>query len=216
MNYSSSYSLCDSKQKPLDHKLVELFDKNDGFFIELGAHDGLTQSNTALLEFKYGWKGVLIEPSPEAYSKCKQNRPKSICFNNACVSSTYIGSTVKGDFSGILMASVDSARLQKESTIEVNARTLESILNEVNPVKIDLLSLDTEGYELNILDGLNLSKWRPHYMLIEVYTTELEKITEFLEQNKYKLSCNYSNYNKVDCPLWDGTHNDYLFIDITV
>jgi hypothetical protein len=37
-----------------------MFDKDNGFFIELGANDGLMQSNTAFFEFTRGWTGILI------------------------------------------------------------------------------------------------------------------------------------------------------------
>lgn len=79
---------------------------------------------------------------------------------------------------------------------------------------IDFLSLDTEGYELNILKGLNLTKYRPKYMLIEIYTKDYTDIVSFLMNHKYSLQCNFTNYNKTTNPHWDGTHNDYLFMDI--
>jgi len=59
-----SYSLTDSKGIPLDIKLDKLFNgKTNGVYIELGAFDGITQSNTAYFEFYKEWSGLLIEPS---------------------------------------------------------------------------------------------------------------------------------------------------------
>ena len=75
------------------------------------------------------------------------------------------------------------------------------------------MSLDTEGYEYNILEGLNLNKYRPKYMLIEIYLKDYIKIYDFLEKHNYKLIKNFTNYNKKTNPHWDGTHNDYLFMD---
>ena len=77
---------------------------------------------------------------------------------------------------------------------------------------IDFIKIDTEGYELEILKGLNISKYRPKYMLVEI-TNDYDNITEFFTKNNYKLHSNFSNYNFIDNPGWDGTHNDYLFID---
>lgn len=51
--------------------------------------------------------------------------------------------------------------------IQVPTRTLTSILDECEVTEIDLFSLDVEGYELNVLKGLDFSKYRPKYMLIE-------------------------------------------------
>ena len=77
--------------------------------------------------------------------------------------------------------------------------------------EIDFMSLDVEGYELNVLRGLTLSKYRPKYMLIEVYATDFDDICTHLEAHDYTLVENVTNYNKNDNPNWDGTHNDYLF-----
>jgi FkbM family methyltransferase len=220
-----SYSLQDVKGKPLDWKLDELFgQKRNGCFIELGANNGLRQSNTAFFARERDWRGVLIEPSPSGFSACLQNRPESRCFHAACVAPDYSSPFVEGDFNGNLMSSVDGKRLDSKDKgkdkgkgkdkerIRVPARTLESILDECDSVDtIDLLSLDTEGYELPILRGLNLEKYRPRYMLIELYQWDYEAVLEFLGSHGYTCLGNFSNYNKEEKPDWDGTHNDYLF-----
>lgn len=210
-----SYSLPDSKGVPLDIKLNNLFNnKKNGIFIELGAFDGLTQSNTAYFEFNHNWSGILIEPSKQSYDLCCKNRPNSICLNLCCVSSDYTDKTIEGDFNSSLMSSVNGLRLQSKNLIPVNCDTLDNIISKYIPNKtIDLLSLDTEGYELNILKGLNLNKNRPKYMLIEVYNNEYNMLFDYLRSNNYELHSSFSNYNKIDNPFWDGTHNDYLFFD---
>jgi len=211
-----SFSHVTSKGEPLDILLDSIMKKTNGFFIELGANDGLTQSNTAMLEFNRGWKGILIEPSPNAYAECCKNRPASMCFNLACVSNTFEGNEVRGDFNGSMMSSVDGLRKERQDLVSVKVSTLEKILDSVGATTIDLLSLDTEGYELEILKGLNLNKHRPRYMLIEIYTNEYSTIIEYLSNHSYNLVMNMTNYNTVDNPHWDGTHNDYLFIDAKI
>lgn len=104
-------------------------------------------------------------------------------------------------------------------TVEIQVSTLEKILDEIDLQKlniknIDLLTLDVEGYELEVLEGLNINKYRPTYMLIEIYIKQYDDILNFLTENNYKLVCNFSNYNKLDNPNWDGTHNDFLFMRI--
>ena len=208
-----SYSHVDNKKVPLDFKLFDIIKKENGFFIELGANDGLSQSNTAFLEFSKKWKGILIEPSINKFNECKINRPNSTVLNYACVSNDYKHDTIKGDFFGHLMSSVNGERLHNYTTLtNVPAITLEKILDQFSIKTIDLLSIDTEGYELEILKGLNISKYRPKYMLVEI-TNDYDNITEFFTKNNYKLHSNFSNYNFIDNPGWDGTHNDYLFID---
>jgi hypothetical protein len=50
-------------------------------------------------------------------------------------------------------------------------------------------------------------------MIIEIYTKDYDAICNYLEENKYKLIECISNYNRMDSPNWDGTHNDYVFVD---
>ena len=60
----------------LDKKIEEYLNYDDGFFVELGANDGVTQSNTLYLEKHRKWKGVLVEPTPHNFLKCLENRSK--------------------------------------------------------------------------------------------------------------------------------------------
>jgi FkbM family methyltransferase len=211
-----SYSLSDTCGNPIDLRLdEEVFKKQyNGFFIELGANNGLNQSNTAFLERERGWRGILIEPSPNSYIECVSNRPNSKCYNAACVSNDFSNNYIEGDFNGHLMSSVNGIRSSNTSLINISALTLESILDSYGEIPtIDFLSLDTEGYELPILKGLNLNKYRPRYMLIEIYNWDYDNIIEYLRSHKYECITNFSNYNKVTNPCWDGAHNDYLFKD---
>lgn len=209
-----AYSLKDNNGIYFEVKLDNLFDKKEnGFFIELGAYDGLIQSNTAFLEKSRNWSGILIEPSVTNYEKCIKNREKSIVINCACVSNDYNEDFIEGDFSdNSLMSSVNGKRRNKSNKCKIKTRTLENILDEhLNVNNIDFLSLDTEGYELNILKGLNLKKYKPKYMLIEIYNQDYENILKYLDDFNYEMICNFSGYNKKDNKGWDGSHNDYLF-----
>ena len=55
----------------LDRKVLRHLPDRPGIFVEAGAHDGLTQSNTAMLEFSFGWTGLLVEPIPELAARCR-------------------------------------------------------------------------------------------------------------------------------------------------
>ena len=213
-----SFSHIDSKGNFLDKKLYnnfQLFRKHNGIYIEIGANDGIIQSNTLMYEKYLNWKGILIEPSPNVFEKCKQNRSdKNFFMNCACVEDDNI-KTVQGDFNGNCMSSVNADRVveNKNKMITISTKTLTSIINESGFTEIDFFSLDVEGYELNVLKGLDFELYRPKYILIEIYTKDYKNILKFMQEKKYLLHSNFTNYNKKDNPGWDQTHNDYLFID---
>jgi len=177
----------------LDRKLEKYLDYRNGFFIEAGANDGYSQSNTYYLEKLKGWSGILVEPIPDLYKKCKKLRTRSICVNCALVSGDCLKETVEMHYAG-LMSLVDGALKDKEAEMKhieqglkcqgikksyalcVPTRTLGSILDEYNIRSIDLLSLDVEGWELEVLKGLDLNRWRPQYMCIEArFRREIEE-----------------------------------------
>lgn len=220
MEFNKNYSLRDSNGEFLDNKIDILFQhKNNGFFIELGANNGILQSNTAFLEKNRNWSGILIEPNIKNYEFCKINRPNSICYNYACVSNDFNDEFIYGDFDLqpndqlSLMSSINGIRLNnyKHNLTKVSVSTLTNILDMQVIPKIDLLSLDVEGYEYSVLKGLNFNKYTPSYILIEIYNFDFKKIVNYLKDNNYELICNFSNYNKENNPHWDGSHNDYLF-----
>lgn len=168
----------------LDDKLSKYLNYENGFFIELGANNGYKQSNTFYLEYIKSWKGLLIEGIPELYTECKYLRINSFVENCACVSSNYNHDTVTMQYAD-LMSIVNGAlknekkdiehiekgiqcqKLKSTYSINVPARTLTSVIEKYNPKKIDFLSLDVEGYEIEVLKGLDFSKYTPDYICVE-------------------------------------------------
>ena len=73
----------------LDRKVLRHLPDRPGIFVEAGAHDGLTQSNTAMLEFSFGWTGLLVEPIPELAARCRLNRPGALVEQAALVAPDY-------------------------------------------------------------------------------------------------------------------------------
>lgn len=168
----------------MDRRLAEILPDRPGFFVEAGANDGYDQSNTYALARLRGWRGLLVEPIPALYDETVKTRPESEVRNAALVRHGHPDETVTMRHGG-LMSIVSGARgseeadrawvaeafqlgLEHEYTVEVPARTLDDLLIEVGDPAVDLLSLDVEGYEPEVLRGLDLVRRGPAYMLIEV------------------------------------------------
>jgi len=190
-------------------RLLKYVNYNNGFFIECGANDGITQSYTYVLEKLMGWRGLLIEPSNTAFQDCVKNRSNENEFYN-CALVAYDSITgIKGDFDGNPMSSVGGNRLNREGHIIVPTRTLNSILEELEITDIDLFSLDVEGYEAEVLKGFDIMRYKPNFIIVEVNTSVEWEVNALLKD--YKIIANLTGYNKKDNPQWDGTHNDFLY-----
>jgi len=169
----------------LDRKLDEIIDRDGGFFVEAGAHDGYTQSNSYYLERFRWWRGILIEPMPELAEQARLSRPDATVFQCA-LSSEEDDGKVTMRF-GDLFSTVQGA---KEShwpglgtllgwhdayDLDVQTRTLSSLLDEVDAPEVDLLSLDVEGFEAPALRGLDLERHAPRYILVEIHNPEQDR-----------------------------------------
>jgi FkbM family methyltransferase len=164
----------------MDRQLDELFGGAGGFFVEAGAFDGYTQSNTYYLERFRGWRGILVEPMPELAAEARLNRPGARVVECALVSGDYAGESIEMDF-GDLWSTVrgihdDDWALggvalgwRDPRTQRVPARSLSQLLDEAGSPEVDLLSLDVEGYEPEVLKGLDLSRHAPRWILVEMH-----------------------------------------------
>lgn len=160
----------------MDRRLAELMPWRDGVFVEAGAHDGYTQSNTYYLERHCGWSGLLVEPIPELRRRCLQRRPRSQVVGAALVGAGTAGGNVTMSF-GDLMSTIGDERHAHQGlavagrnpySVDVPARTLSDILEDAGLEHIDLLVLDVEGHELEALSGLDLDRHRPERLLVEM------------------------------------------------
>jgi len=169
--------------------------KTDGFFIEIGASDGIQLSNTYLLETKYNWRGICCEPIPARFDKLVVNRPKSKCIKSAVYGKS--GLTLIFDIanncdllSGI-SEHIDAHKINVDSnktTINVQTISLLDVLDNANaPSFIEYMSLDTEGSEFEILKNFDFKRYT--FGLIDVEHNYIEprrsQIKELLLANGY-------------------------------
>lgn len=193
-----SYKYSKVSLNGIDDKLVPYLNFNGGFFIEAGANDGVSQSNTYFLERALGWRGVLVEPVPRLFKKCRRNRRNSVVFNCALVSPENEGTDVSICDMGArgLLSRVSEGKSASDGVVtRTCGRTLTSILTELEVEQIDFFSLDVEGYELEVLKGMDFSRFVPSLILIE--TAQVEKVDKSL----------FPYYERVA----QLTHHDYLY-----
>lgn len=201
----------------------ELNFKN-GFYIEAGANNGIRQSNTLFLEKNLGWKGILVEPNTKKFHICKQYRATNNLFYNCALSPSENITEMCGNFSeddeGESLSASTTLLLELEyynesfkselikkindrEHIIVPAKTLNSILEENKINHVDFMSLDIEGFELEVLRYFNFSKFNISYILIETASriTYSQEVKNFMENNGYifykKISNNDDLYKKV-------------------
>ena len=192
--------------------LFETLDKKNGFYVEFGATAGLTISNTLLLEKKYGWTGILAEPSPVFFPELLTNRPNNK-LSNMCVAdksnvSVEFFNTIEKELS--CRKDVYKNNTPVETVTKVKTITLFDLLEEnTAPLFIDYLSIDTEGGEFDILSEFFKRNDKYNIGLITVEHNYVEenrtKIFELLSQNGYQRRFEYIS-------AWD----DFYFKEVTV
>jgi FkbM family methyltransferase len=154
-----------------------------GFFVELGASDGVFLSNTLFFE-KQGWNGICIEPNNTFFDKLKHNRK--------CHVSNELIYSVKGievDFAMDREASAildknTSAFTNKSIVVKKTTTTLADVLDAFNaPSLIDYLSLDVEGPEYDILSTFPFEKYNFRCITVEHNAPHIGPVKQLLIRN---------------------------------
>lgn len=182
-------------------------DQKNGFFVDVGAHDGKSISSTYFLESELRWSGICIEPLERRFDELVVNRPNSICLNKAVY--TKNGTVKFLDITGYpeMLSGIEEEyneqhkyRIVNEikqqgggaSLVEVSCVTLNSVFEDYDVQTIDYLKIDTEGSELAILQSIDFSKYDIKCIDVENnYNTDFKT---FFEEKGYKLLIK----NKID------------------
>ena len=184
------------------HVITYYNNKQNGYFIEIGASDGISLSNTYILEKNYGWSGICVEPIPTEFLKLQQNR-SCLCYDYAVYSTSNL--LLPFAVKNFNMCSGLVNTMDNEVVINdvIYNRSVNHDLNEIINVKtisfsdllkksdapkfIEYLSIDTEGSELEILSSIDFNTYK--FGMIDVEHNFVEprrsKIRELLEKNNY-------------------------------
>lgn len=134
--------------------------KRNGYFVEIGAYDGISLSNTFFFEKNLKWKGLLIEGGE---MNCKKLKENSIYRKNSNIICTAICKTDNINFNdngnlGSIIHSNNTKHIQK-------CNTLKNITTFYKIKSIDLFSLDVEGSELEVLETFDFDVIVSHWMI---------------------------------------------------
>jgi len=157
----------------------------NGYFIDIGAHDGILFSNTYILECRYAWNGICVEANPDSFIQLKKNR-RAVCVN-ACLDAAegFVDFAKRGVLGGIISPDMDNKEPESYKIVQIKTQTLESLLRAQNaPHEIDYLSIDIEGAEERVLGNFNFKEYRFNCITIERPTASIRKT---LKENDYIL-----------------------------
>jgi len=172
----------------------ELGSRRNGFFVEFGGADGVKGSNSCFLERELGWSGILAEPARVWYPALPNNRH---CFIDRRCVWTHTGETLTFNQPAIAAHStIDSysaADMHADTRTEglrypVETVSLIDLLGHWNaPRRIDYLSIDTEGSELDILQAFDFAAYDVRLITVEHnHTDKRESLKQLFAAHGYR------------------------------
>lgn len=169
--------------------------RRSGFFLDIGAHDGIALSNTKSFE-EHGWRGICVEPLPFVAEQCRQIRARVV--EAACVADDRASVRLTVDRSGLWagigadMTEAAKAYQDREwgepgfHEIDVPAIRAAHVLGPDDP-PIDFATIDVEGTEIDVLTGLDLRVNQPRILVVEALTAQsLQNLDDFLSPFGYQ------------------------------
>lgn len=198
--FTDHYVFSSYSQEGEDMVLLRAFgNQRNGFFVDVGAHHPKRFSNTYIF-YKYGWRGINIEPNPNSIAKFNKVRPEDIniqlgvssnpgiltyyIFNDPALNTfdktTAESRVLEGEYHIIRKESVAVERLDKILKLHLRQNT-----------SIDFLSIDVEGLDLEVLKSNDWDLFRPKVVLVEELGMNLEDLStspvvSFMRKNNYK------------------------------
>lgn len=186
--------------------ILEYFKDKKGTFLDIGANDGITLSNTYAL-YQLGWDGICIEPSEDVFKRLLENQPESVNLNVAVgkengtmtfyESGEHLG---KGDLG--LLSTIEKGELKrwvgtnnKFTEKKCNVITFEKLLTQTGIDKIDFISIDAEGLDYDILTQIDLTKLGVSMVIVETNSKEDEKYIRYC--HSHGLALKHKNYENL-------------------
>ena len=163
--------------------------RTDGFFVEVGANEPQGGSQTWFFE-QHGWRGLLVEPQSRLCQRLREGRPRSQVFQVACGAPGhpkempfYVAETP--GHSSLAKNLIDASTRYVETEM-VKMMTLDTLLAEAGQPRVDFISIDVEGTQLDVLRGFDMRRHRPALLLLEDHLHNL-KVHRHVSWQGYRL-----------------------------
>jgi FkbM family methyltransferase len=177
---------------------IYLQKKKDGFYIDIGANNGISGSNTYIFE-QIGWKGICVEPQPDVFLQLKKYR-QCDCYEVALSSKSgdnveFFKSHGANALSRLNEGMSDTHKdwvkeYGKVEYITVKTITFGEMMKKYPDIShIDFMSIDVEGHEMEVLKAIDFSRYSFGFITIE--KSKPAEIEEYMGQNGYKLFMEY-------------------------
>ena len=172
--------------------ILSIFKNQPGFFIEAGACDGKYLSNTYMLEKKFNWKGLLVEPNRFYWKNLTKNRNCEI-FKGAIGNKNGIYDFIENtspELSHLRNTNVTSKWSEYQDKKKINKIKVLNFIGLVNQYKIegdiDYLSLDLEGAELDFLKSIDFNNIKINVITVEHnFESQRDQIYKLLTNNGF-------------------------------
>ena len=188
--------------------LLEYFGNITGIFVDVGANFPDTSISTPLENL--GWSGIVIEPQPDCAAALRLAR-KCPVIEAACVAKQEVENEVVKLWLAGPQSSLDfsfiTPRERKNEYVSVPTKTLTSALIENNILSIDLLSLDTEGTEIEVMKGLDWNKFPPKLVILEDHGRDFKK-------HNFMKGLGYIRFRRVGFNSWYAKPEHALSISL--
>jgi len=197
-DYDNSRKIYYSKNNEDEYYIKNIINyKKNGIFLDIGAYDGITYSNTYYLESILGWSGICVEPYYINIEKCKKNRKTIICNKiiyeksdidiDLIMLSNNNNNIQLGNINGQLkITNLDISKYSNIDLIKVNTININDLLNNYNIHNIDYMSINAYSYELNILKMIDYDKNIINYINVIHNEIHQQDIYDFLITKSYK------------------------------
>lgn len=173
----------------------------NGVFVDIGAHDGITCSNTWFFEKQRNWRGVCVEPNSAVFKRLRANR--SAHSVDCCIAArtgtekfqriagySEMLSGIAGRFTAEHRKRIFDEMQQfggSSEIVDIPAKTFADVVDEAGIAEVDYLSIDTEGTEIEILKSIDFRKYTIHAVTVDHNLETRPELLSLMKRQDFEL-----------------------------